>query len=119
MVGGRFRQSTVWPVIKGDADLPVGLHEVREFLLALAECDGELLAALEAQRGPRGRDDYPVEAMWKLAAMLFCPTGSFTSVGNEYADTETTSLLSSHRNRSTKWQASPRIAPPMEGSAIQ
>lgn len=76
MVGGRFRQSTVWHVIKGDADLPVGLHEVREFLQALAECDGELVAALEAQRGPRGRDDYPVEAMWKLAAVqLFLRKG--------------------------------------------
>ena len=76
MVGGRFRQSTVWPLIKGDGDVPPGLHEVREFLATLAECDGELVAALEVQRGPRGRDDYPVEAMWRLAAVqLFLRKG--------------------------------------------
>src|SRR2546423_7606555 len=45
--------------------------------------------------------------------------GSAFPVGREYAQTLTGSLSSSQYIRSTKWQASPRIAPPMAGSAIQ
>src|SRR5260221_7919126 len=58
-------------------------------------------------------------ANWKLAQRLFSPTGSCLPVGSEYADTLTGSESSIQYIRSTKWQASPRIAPPMDGSAIQ
>jgi hypothetical protein len=76
MFGGRWRQGTIWPLIKGDADLPPGLQDVRSFLDTLGECDGALIAALRHGRGPRGRNDYPVEAMWNLAALqLFLRKG--------------------------------------------
>src|SRR5207253_1995980 len=55
----------------------------------------------------------------KLAAMLFSPIGSALPVGSEYAETLTGSEPSSQYMRSIKWQASPRIAPPIAGSAIQ
>ena len=45
--------------------------------------------------------------------------GRITFVGSEKAATSTGSLSSSHANRSVKWHASPRIAPPIAGSAIQ
>lgn len=76
MAGGRFRQGTVWQIIKGDGMVPPGLQDVSEFLEALGECDQELVTALEVERGPRGRDDYPVEATWWLAAVqLFLRRG--------------------------------------------
>src|ERR1039457_2927670 len=52
------------------------------------------------------------------ATRLFCPIGSAFPVGNEYADTLTGSESSSQYMRSMKWQASPRMAPPMAGAAI-
>src|SRR5215831_4844087 len=55
----------------------------------------------------------------KLATRLFCPMGSFIPVGNDAAKTSTGSESSSQYMRSTKWQASPRIAPPIDRSAIQ
>lgn len=69
MVGGWLRQGTVWEIIKGDKDVPPGLRELRDLLAVLAECDADLVAALQAERGPRGRDDYPVRAMWGLLAV--------------------------------------------------
>jgi len=84
VVGGRARQATVWPLLKTDADLPPGLEEVKSFLDALEECDQEIVAALRAERGPRGRDDYPVEAMWRLIAVqLFLRKGYFTDLLGE------------------------------------
>src|ERR1035441_4325661 len=53
------------------------------------------------------------------ATRLFSPMGSAFPVGSEYADTLTGSESSSQYMRSMKWQASPRMAPPMAGSAIQ
>lgn len=84
MVGGGVRQATVWPLLKTDADLPPGLEETKSFLEVLEECDQEIVAALRADRGRRGRDDYPVEAMWRLMAVqLFLRKGYFTDLLGE------------------------------------
>jgi len=84
VVGGRARQATVWLVLKTDTDLPPGLQEVKAFLDVLQECDREIVEALARDRGPRGRDDHPVEAMWRLMAVqLFLRKGLFTDLLGE------------------------------------
>jgi transposase, IS5 family len=78
MVGGRVHQATLWSFIQRDGDLPPGLQEVRVFLDVLAECDEEIVFALGLRRGPRGRDDHPVLAMWQMfAVQLFLRNGLF------------------------------------------
>ena len=60
------------------------LPDLRRLDLAL-EClpDGELVAALEARRG-KGRDDYPVRAMWRaLVAGVVFGHGSSASLPRE------------------------------------
>jgi Transposase DDE domain len=80
VVGGQFRQSTLWPLLRRDSDLAPGLREVKEFLDAFQECDGEIVDALLAERG-HGRDDYPVVAMWGLIAVqLYLRKGKFSDL---------------------------------------
>lgn len=84
MAGGGCRQATIWPLIKRDGVLPPGLMELKAFLGVLGEFDEEVVKALEADRGPRGRDDYPVVAMWRLLAVqLFLRRAMFTDLLGE------------------------------------
>lgn len=51
-----------------------GLEDLKRLTLVLDSLpDEELMVALEAQRGQRGRDDYPVRAMWNalIAGVVF------------------------------------------------
>jgi len=80
VVGGRFRQATLWPLLKADREIPPGLADVEAFLDVLAECDDEVVDALLAERA-NGRDDYPVVAMWSLMAVkLFLRKGRFSDL---------------------------------------
>jgi len=68
MGDARITQRKIWEVLRNDAWLPPGLQEVKEYLALLAECDEEIVSALELERG-HGRNDYPVRAMWRLMAV--------------------------------------------------
>jgi hypothetical protein len=75
VVGGRPRQSSVWPLLGGDRKIPPGLLLVKQFLDLLEECDEEVVTALVEDRG-HGRDDYPVLPTWRLVAVqLFLRKG--------------------------------------------
>jgi len=83
MADARYTQRKIWDVLRKDGDLPPGLEEVREFLVLSEECDGELVRALELERG-HGRDDYPVRAMWRLMAVsLYLRKGRFSDLLGE------------------------------------
>ena len=80
---GRYFQGTIWDVLRNDEELPPGLEEAREFLACLEECDGDLVRALELERG-HGRDDYPARAMWRfMAVCLFLRHGRFSQMLGE------------------------------------
>lgn len=83
MDDARFTQRRIWEVLRNDAWLPPGLQELSEYLSLLAECDEELVGALELERG-HGRNDYPVRAMWRLMAVcLYLRKGRFSELLGE------------------------------------
>lgn len=59
-------QGWIWDQL--ECELPPALHEIRSFLEVLSEFDGPLIAALVVARG-RGRNEYPVSAMWNAFAL--------------------------------------------------
>ncbi len=81
MVGGRPRQGSLWALLDADRKLAPGLLEVKAFLDVLEECDEEVVDALVKERGPRGRDDFPAPAMWRLMAVkLFLRKGRYSDL---------------------------------------
>lgn len=48
-----------------------GLADVRNFLNELSLHDMEIVESLEGTRGVKGRNDYPVRAMWNATGLMF------------------------------------------------
>jgi len=64
-----IRQTTIWQEI--ERELPPGLEELEAFLAVLSEFDGELVGALQRERG-HGRGDFPLGALFNaLAVQLY------------------------------------------------
>jgi len=81
------RDKTLWEEFE-PAEAPA-LANVKLFLDVLSRWDKYLIQELERDRGPRGRNDYPVRAMWNaIAVMMFLRHKTFSSLLSEIVRNE-------------------------------
>ena len=86
---------TLWPAFE-PSEAP-GLQEVQDFLAVLSRFDEGLVHKLEQERG-KGRDDYPVRALWNtVALMALLGHGKFSAMLGELERNETMADMLGYR----------------------